>query len=169
KFKARLTGFFNKIQNSSEISFYYAESIGDSDGEEDSFVSEIVTGLDKQSLGGELGLEYQITSTIKATASASYGQYIYSDNAKLITNDDGRAALGNNPLRDFGTVYLKDYRQPGMPQQAYSFGLEYRDPHFWWIGANINYLDDSYVDVSSILRTDNFTIDPGTGVNYAGA
>src|SRR5690606_3542852 len=74
-----------------------------------------------------------------------------------------------NPLRDFGTVYLKDYRQPGMPQQAYSFGLEYRDPHFWWIGANINYLDDSYVDVSSILRTDNFTIDPGTGVNYAGA
>ncbi|BCY27761.1 carboxypeptidase-like regulatory domain-containing protein [Flavobacterium okayamense] len=169
KFKARLTGFFNKIQNSSEISFYYAESIGDADGEEDSFVSEIVTGLDKQSLGGELGLEYQITSTIKVNASASYGQYIYSDNAKLITNDDNRAAAGLNPLRDFGTVYIKDYRQPGMPQQAYSFGLEYRDPHFWWVGANINYLADSYVDVSSILRTDNFTIDPSTGVNYDGA
>ena len=174
KLKARLTGFFNKIQNSSEISFYYAESIGDSSGDSDSFVSEIVTGLDKQSIGGELGIEYQITSTIKASASASYGQYIYSDNAKLVTNDDGRASEGLNPIRDFGTVYLKDYRQPGMPQQAYSFGLEYRDPHFWWIGANINYLGDSYVDVSSILRTDNFVIDNSDpnntqGYSYPGA
>ncbi|MGV7105974.1 carboxypeptidase-like regulatory domain-containing protein [Flavobacterium sp. U410] len=169
KFKARLTGFFNKIQNSTEISFYYAESISGSGGDSDSFVSEIVTGLDKQSLGGELGIEYQITSTIKALGSASYGQYIYSDNAHLVTNDDNRAALGQNPLKDFGTAYLKDYRQPGMPQQAYSIGLEYRDPHFWWISANVNYLADSYISVSKILRTDNFTIDPSSGVNYEGA
>lgn len=171
--KARLTGFYNKISNSSEISFFYAESIGDVSGDEDSFVSEIVTGLDKQSIGAELGLEYQLTSTIKATASASYGQYIYSDNAKLVTNDDGRAANGLNPLKDFGTVYIKDYRQPGVPQQAYSFGLEYRDPHYWWIGANVNYLSDSYIDVSSILRTDNFVIDPDpnntNGYSFPGA
>lgn len=168
KLKARLTGFYNKISNSSEISFYYAESIGDADGDADSFVSEIVTGLDKQAMGAELGLEYKVTSTITANASASFGQYIYSDNAKLITNDDGRAAQGLNPIRNFGTVYLKDYHQPGLPEQAYSFGLEYRDPHFWWIGANINYLTGSYVDVSSILRTDNFTVDPSTGDNYDG-
>ncbi|WP_445456377.1 carboxypeptidase-like regulatory domain-containing protein [Flavobacterium sp. HNIBRBA15423] len=172
--KARLTGFYNKISNSSEISFYYAESIGDAtSGDTDSFVSEIVTGLDKQSMGAELGLEYKITSTITANASASYGQYIYSDNANLITNDDGRAAEGLNPLRDFGTVYLKDYHQPGLPQQAYSFGLEYRDPHYWWIGANINHLSGSYVDVSSILRTDNFIIDSDPnntqGYSYPGA
>lgn len=173
KFKARLTGFFNKIQNSSEISFFYGEGIGEFDSStnqaDDSFISEIVTGLDKQSIGGELGVEYQITSTIKASASASYGQYIYSDNAKLVTNDDGRAALGQNALRDFGTVYLKDYRQPGMPQQAYSFGLEYRDPHFWWVGANINYLADNYIDVSSILRTDNFVTNPQNGLGFEGA
>ncbi len=169
KFKARLTGFFNKIQNSTEISFYYAESISGSSGDSDSFVSEIVTGLDKQAIGGELGVEYQITSTIKAMGSASYGQYIYSDNAHLVTNDDTRAALGQDPLKDFGTTYLKDYRQPGMPQQAYSVGLEYRDPHFWWVSANLNYLADTYISVSKILRTDNFTIDPDTGVNYAGA
>jgi hypothetical protein len=169
KFKARLTGFFNKIQNSSEISFYYAESIGDISGDNDSFVSEIVTGLDKQSIGGELGIEYQITSTIKAIGSASYGQYIYSDNAHLVTNDDALAAAGTNPLKDFGTAYLKNYRQPGMPQQAYSIGLEYRDPHFWWIGTNVNYLADNYISLSKILRTDNFTIDPTTSYPYEGA
>lgn len=43
-----------------------------------------------------------------------------------------------------------------MPQQAYSIGLEYRDPKFWWIGANANYLASNYLDVSALLRTSNF-------------
>lgn len=77
KLKARLTGFYNTIKNSSEISFFYAENIGDSTGDEDSFVSEIVTGIDKQSIGAELGIEYQITSTIKVNGAATYGQYIF--------------------------------------------------------------------------------------------
>jgi hypothetical protein len=55
-----------------------------------------------------------------------------------------------------------------MPQTAASFGLEYRDPHFWWIGANINYLADSYLDVSNISRTDNFSLD-NSGVSFPGA
>ena len=170
KFKARLTGFYSKIQDATEISFFYGEGIGsDTGGDEDTFVSEIVTGIDKQNMGAELGIEYQITSTIKATVAASYGQYIYSDNAKLKTNDDALAAAGNNSLTDFGTVYIKNYHQPGMPQTAASFGLEYRDPNFWWVGANINYLANSYIDVASILRTDNFSIDSNTGDNYSGA
>lgn len=168
-FKARLTGFFSRVKDATEIAFFYAENIGDSEGDEDLFVTEITTGLQKQNLGAELGLEYQITSTIKATAAASYGQYTYSGNAKLQTSDDALAAQGLSPLTDFGTVYLKDYHQPGMPQQAYSFGLEYRDPKFWWVGANVNYLSDSYISVSKIMRTDNFSIDNATGDNYAGA
>jgi hypothetical protein len=169
KFKARVTGFFTKIKDATEIAFFYAENIGDGDGDEDSFVTEITTGLQKLNIGGELGLEYQITSTIKATAAASYGQYTYSKNANLKTSDDNLASQGLSPLKDFGTTYLKDYRQPGVPQQAYSFGLEYRDPKFWWIGANVNYLADTYLSLSKIMRTDNFTIDPATGDNYSGA
>ena len=42
-----------------------------------------------------------------------------------------------------------------MPQQAYSVGIEYRDPKFWWIGANANYLSDNYLDVVTIIRTSN--------------
>jgi len=170
KFKARFTGFFSSIKDATEIAFFYGEGIGGDDGgDEDTFVSEIVTGVNKRNMGVEVGLEYQITSTIKATAAGTYGQYIYADNANLKTNDDNVAATGNNPLTDFGTVYLKNYKLPGMPQIAGSFGLEYRDPKFWWIGANINYLEGTYLDVSNILRTDNFTIDGATGDNYAGA
>jgi len=173
KFKARLTGFYNKISNATQISFFYGEGIFDAgeDGstDTDSFISEIVTGINKKHIGGEFGFEYQITSTIKATGSASYGEYTYDNNPNLKVNDDALATSTNpNPVFDFGKTYIKGYRLPGMPQQAYSFGLEYRDPKFWWIGANINYLADSYISISNILRTDNFVTD-SNGLGFEGA
>lgn len=171
KFKARLTGFASKVQNATEISFFYAENVGeDADGnDEDSFISELLTGIEKRNFGAELGMEYQITSTIKATVAASYGQYLYGNNPNLKINDDAQATLTNTqPVVDFGKSNLKNYRIAGMPQTAASFGLEYRDPHFWWIGANINYLADSYVDISNITRTENFAVD-SDGYGYPGA
>ncbi|SEQ20043.1 TonB-dependent receptor [Flavobacterium urocaniciphilum] len=171
KFKSRITGFASKVQNATEISFFYAEGVGEDidSGNEDAFISELLTGINKKNVGVELGLEYQITSTIKATVAASYGHYLYDNNPNLKVNDDAQATLTNTqPVVDFGKAYMKNYRLPGMPQTAASFGLEYRDPHFWWVGANINYLADSYLDVSNILRTDNFTIDGATGDNFAG-
>lgn len=173
KFKARLTGFYNKISNATQISFFYGEGIFDAgedgDTDTDSFISEIVTGINKKHIGGEFGFEYQITSTIKATGSASYGQYTYDNNPNLKVNDDALATSANpNPVFDFGKTYIKGYRLPGMPQQAYSFGLEYRDPKFWWIGANINYLADSYISISNILRTENFVVD-SNGLGFEGA
>ena len=173
KLKARLTGFMSKIQNTREVSFYYGEGLFDEavvgDGNEDAFITEIVTGINKKNIGAELGIEYQITSTVKVTGAASYGQYIYDNNPNLYINDDSQAtAINPNPLSSFGKTYLKDYKQAGMPQQAYSLGLEYRSPKYWWIGANVNYLADSYIDVSNVLRTDNFTLD-NSGISFDGA
>jgi CarboxypepD_reg-like domain len=173
KLKMRLTGFFSKIQNATELSFFYGEGLFDEDavgsGNEDSFISEIVTGIDKKQIGGEFGFEYQLTSTLKVTGAASYGQYTYDNNPNVKINDDAQASATNtNPITDFGAAYMKDYRLPGMPQQAYSLGLEYRDPHFWWIGANANYLSDIYLDVSNIMRTSNFVVE-ADGLGYSGA
>ena len=171
KFKARLTGFASKVQNATEISFFYAEGIGeDVDGnDQDSFISELLTGIEKRNFGAEIGLEYQFTSTIKGTVAASYGQYLYGNNPNLKINDDAQATLTNTqPVVDFGKAYLKNYRLPGMPQTAASLGLEYRDPNFWWVGANINYLADSYLDVSNITRTDNFSLS-NNGISFPDA
>ncbi len=173
KFKARFTGFYNKIFNATQISFFYGEGIFDAgedgDTETDSFISEIVTGINKKHVGVEFGIEYQFTSTIKATFSGSYGQYTYDNNPNLKVNNDAVAtSVNSNPIFDFGKTYLRGYRLPGMPQQAYSFGLEYRDPKFWWIGANVNYLDDNYISISNILRTENFVAD-ASGLGFDGA
>jgi hypothetical protein len=158
KLKARFTGYYSKIQNATEVGFFFAEGIGVVDdsgqlagGNGNAFVAEIVTGLDKKNMGLEFGLEYQLTSTIKATAVAAYGQFTYDSNPNVALNIDNVARTV-----DFGEAELKNYRQPGMPQQAYSIGLEYRDPKFWWIGANINHLASNYLDISAVMRTDNF-------------
>ncbi len=173
KLKARLTGFYSTIQNSTETSFFFGEGVFDGEGADaNAFVAETVTGIDKKMMGGELGIEYQLTSTIKITGAASYGQYTYDNNPNVRINNDALAVLNANgdgtnvsgttnaTTVDFGQAYLKNYRLPGMPQQAYSHGLEYRNPHFWWIGANANYLASNYMDVSALLRTENFFDDP---------
>jgi hypothetical protein len=162
KLKARITGFYSKIQNVTETSFFFAEgAFEDTDGDGgDAFVAELVTGMDKLQIGGEFGLEYQVTPTIKVTGAAAYGQYTYANNPNVYLNVDANAVNDLPPLVDLGESKLKNYKIAGTPQQAYSLGVEYRDPKFWWIGANVNYLADNYLDVSALLRTDNFYRNP---------
>ncbi len=148
KFKARFTGYFSETLNSTDINFYYADGLG---GGSAAFVSEVVTGINRKNRGVEVGLEYQVTSTIKLTGVAAYGDYTYTNNPDVKLTDDSSASV--NP---YGAANFKGLKQPGMPQQAYSLGIEYRDPKFWWIGANANYLSDNYLDVSSIKRTANY-------------
>ena len=170
KLKLRMTAYYTLIKNSSKTSFFYAEGIFDNGAgydPTDAFVSQTLTKLDKKNTGAELSFEYQITSTLKSTLSAAYGNYIYNSNPNVsITNDANAAKDGAQTTFDFGKAYLKNYKQSGTPQNALSLGLEYRDPKFWWIGTNINYLTDNYIDVSPISRTSQFYINPANGFPF---
>jgi hypothetical protein len=158
------------IKNATQTSFFYAEGIFD-DGagysNTDAFVSQTLTHLNKKNWGTEFSLEYQIHSTLKTTASIAFGEFTYDSNPKVTIANDAQASLENpNPVFDFGQASLQNYKQAGMPQQAYSLGIEYRDPKYWWVGANINYLSNSYIDISPISRTQNFYKNPASGFNF---
>lgn len=162
KLKTRVTAFYSNIQNINETSFFFAEGAFedvDNDGG-NAFVAEIVSGLDRLNFGAELGIEYQLTSTLKINSSVAYGQHTFNSNPNVVLNNDNNEALNRSTFVDYGQAKMKGLKQPGMPQQAYSVGIEYRDPNFWWIGANANYLASSYIDVSSLLRTDLFLRNP---------
>jgi hypothetical protein len=45
-------------------------------------------------------------------------------------------------------------------------GLEYRDPKYWWIGTNVNYLADSYIDISPITEPMVFYTNPASGFTF---
>ncbi|MFD2822717.1 carboxypeptidase regulatory-like domain-containing protein [Lacinutrix iliipiscaria] len=159
--KAKLTGFYAKSEDANEISFFFADGIGQTiDQNNDSgFIQEVLQGVDKRHIGAELGVEAQVTPTIKLKAAGSYGQYTYDNNPNLyITSND---VIGG--FQDFGTTNLKDYKVAGGPQKAYSVGFEYRDPDYWWFGATANFFDDTYVDVGPLNRSSNFYTNPVDG------
>lgn len=163
RFKSRITAFYTNIKNATETSFFFGEGIFEDDNGDggDAFVAETVKNIEKKNIGLELGMEYNLTSTIKLTLAGAYGEYTFNNNPNVSLNNDNLASPTNtNPTIDFGKANLKGYRVSGGPQTAGSFGVEYRDPKFWWIGANVNYLANNYLDISSLLRTNNFYKNP---------
>ncbi|EGV42128.1 TonB-dependent receptor [Bizionia argentinensis JUB59] len=151
--KAKLTGYYSKIADANEISFYYADgitNIGEEFNDTSAFVQEISQGVDKKQIGAELGIEAQVIPTIKLKGVAAVGQFTYDNNPDLYLTS---SSFNRSPTY---TANLKGYKVAGGPQQAYSFGFEYRDPDYWWFGATVNYFSNTYVDVSPLLRTENF-------------
>lgn len=124
KLKMRLTAYYSLIQNSTRTSFFYAEGIFDNGAgydATDAFVSQTLTHLDKKNVGAELSFEYQISSTLKSTLSVAYGNYTYNSNPDvLITNDANAVTPNKQTTFDFGKALIKNYKQAGMPQQAFS-------------------------------------------------
>ena len=147
--QARLTGYYSKFKNVTETSFFFAEGLR---GDEADFVAEILTGAEKLHFGAEFGIEVQVVPTVKFIGAAAVGQYTYNNNPQLYIQSDVFTDLKS----DFGKAYIKDYKLSGTPQRAYSLGFEYRDPKFWWFSANANLLTHNYLDISPLLRTDNF-------------
>ncbi|MCG9792068.1 carboxypeptidase-like regulatory domain-containing protein [Flavobacterium algicola] len=167
KLKTRLTIYTVLQENATQTSFFYAEGIFDNGAgytSTNAFVEQTLTHLNKRNQGLEWSMEYNINATLKATFAAAYGQYVYANNPNVTISNDALATVVNpNPVIDFGTALLKNYKLAGMPQQAYSFGMEYRDPHYWWLASNINFLDARYVDISPIARTSRFYTNPASG------
>ena len=153
--RGRITGFYGRFQNVSEISFYYADGLsGLGRNTTTAFVQEVLTGLDKRNTGIELGVEARLSSTIKLKAAASAGEYIYSNNPRLyLTSDDFSEAL------QMGKAHLKNYRIAGGPQQVAQLGFDYRDPNYWWFSATANYFARAFVDIAPLMRTSNFFTD----------
>ncbi|WP_100611133.1 TonB-dependent receptor [Confluentibacter lentus] len=160
--KAKFTGFYNQHKNANEISFFFADGIGNiiadsgtqqSGRDNTEFIQEILQGINKNHLGGEFGVEAQVTPTIKLKGAGSIGQYAYANNPDLYLSSD---RFENVYL---GKSYLKNYKLAVGPQQAYSIGFEYRDPDYWWFGTTANFFKNTYVDVSPLTRTNNFYTD----------
>ena len=152
--KLKLTGYYSRFQNMNEISFFFAQGLSGLEESSD-FVSEIMTGSSRDHYGIEFGVESKISSTLKASAGVALGEYVYTNNPNLyLTSDDIRGTA------DYGTTYIENYKVPGTPQRGYSLGLEYRNPNYWFVSANGNYLSNNYIDISPIIRTEKFYVNP---------
>ncbi|AZA61594.1 TonB-dependent receptor [Chryseobacterium indoltheticum] len=159
--KLRLSAYYTTISNSTEISRYYA-AVSSETGSVNTLINEAMTGVDKRYMGAELGFDVKITPTLNATGVASVGEYKYTNTPQVYSFDD------LNNFRSYGSANIKDYKVAGTPQKAFSLGLKYNSPKYWWVGASANYLMDQYLDFSALNKTATMYTDPGTNDPYAG-
>jgi hypothetical protein len=76
-------------------------------------------------------------------------QVFYTDrpDVSIYRDNDTTTKIGTSK------VYIKDYYVASGPQSAYTLGLNYRSPKYWYANVNFNYLDRNYIDVSPARRT----------------
>ena len=173
--QAKATGYYAKIKDASEISFFYADGIGGNTMDNTAFVQEILKGVHQLHFGVELGIEAQVTATIKLKAAGNIGQYTYANNPEVYLTTAARskapsdrntqmmdsAIFDSNGRTDDFIAHLKNYKIAAGPQVAYSIGFEYRNPKYWFVGATANFFDKIYVDTAPLTRTSNFLNDAG--------
>ncbi len=165
KLIGRFTGFYTRFQDITDVNFFFVESGVGSD-----FVQEVISDLDKLHKGLELGLEYQLSSSVQLIGVAAIGDYVYANNPSVSINFDTAGAadeiINQEGNIDLGVATLKNYKLAQGPQQAYSLGLTYRDPSYWWLGATANYLAHNYANIATITRTKSFYLNPETKLPF---
>ncbi len=162
----RISAFYSRFMNTTDINFFYVDSGLGSD-----FVQEVITGLDRLHKGIEFGFEYEASSSVKLTIAGNLGHYTYASDPNVEINFDtsGEDVISIDGVQDLGIAGLKGLRLAQGPQTALAFGVNYRSPKYWWIGATANYLTHNYINVSTIARTNSFLLDPETGVRFPDA
>lgn len=155
KINLKINAYWIKQEDNTHISFYFADGLsGLNTAENTAFVQEILTDIDRENMGIELGFDVRILPSLKLKGVAAIGQSVYNNNPNLYLTSDGLT----EPL-SYGRTNLKNYFIAGGPQRAYSLGFEYNDPKYWWFGATTNYFSNAYVNIAPITRTANFYTD----------
>ena len=154
-FSAALSGYFLMLTDESKISFYYADGLtGLENAASSAYVQEVLTGIDRQNTGLEFSVEVPLSTHVKFKAVAAVGRSVYASDPDLYLSSNAFEGSLN-----LGKSFLKGYYAPGGPQHAYSIGLEYSSPNYWWLSGSFNYFDKSFVSAAPITRTRNFFLD----------
>lgn len=152
RLKIRIGGYYTRFQDGLDMISFYHDSL-------QNFVNYGLSGIDKVHFGGEFGLEARIAPGLSVNAAASIGRYYYdSRQLATITIDNSASVVGQQ------TIYSRNFRVPSTPQEAYSLGLSYRSPKFWFVSLTGNYFDQAWLSYNPLRRTDNAT----TGIEYKG-
>lgn len=170
--KVRATAYLVDTQNETNVQRFFADGIqlnntnpdGTVSQVQSAFVTQVMSNVEKRNMGAELGVDVKVLPTLSLQGLASYGQFVYRNNPDVYLVSD---ASGSS-VTSFGKAYIKNYKQGGTPQQAFSLGFRYNSPKYWWVGANWNYLDDNYLDPAPALRTNNFIQNAYSSTPYLG-
>ncbi|HRP88833.1 MAG TPA: TonB-dependent receptor [Edaphocola sp.] len=136
-FNGRLSGFVSEFKNTTDIKRFYHEDYR-------TFVNYLMQGVNLRNLGAEFALSAKISPTLSVNGVAAWTQVFYTSRptASVYLDNDTSTKVTTS------TIYIKDYYANAGPQSAYTVGLNYRSPKYWYANINFNYFDRTYLDVN---------------------
>jgi hypothetical protein len=141
KLKVKLGGYYTQFRHGMDVMIFYHDFY-------QNFVNYAINGINRLHFGGEVGVEAKLSSTWTLNAAASVGRYYFDSGQKaVITVDNSASELG----RDL--IYSQNFRVPSTPMEAYSLGINYRSPKFWFVTLTGSYFDQSYLSMNPLRRT----------------
>lgn len=152
KLKIHASGFYTTIQHSMNVLSFYDDGFAN-------FVNYALSNIDRLYFGGEFGFEAKVMPNVTVTGAAAIGRYYYNSRQYAITTLDNTAEVLSTD-----SIYSLNYRIPATPQEAYSLGITYRSPKFWFISLTGSYFDQMWLDFNPLRRTYDAVKDltPGT-------
>jgi hypothetical protein len=141
--KVRLTYYYTQINDQTWVRTFYNDAYNNN-------TNLIMTGLDQNHQGLELGLEKTLFTSHVIQAAVGYGQFLYTSRPKLQAwQDNTETALFSDR-----TVYLKNYKVGGSPQLVSGIGYKYNARKFWFVGVYLSYFDQIYIEANPDRRTE---------------
>lgn len=141
RIKLRANAYYTVMRNQMNVLTFYHDDYRN-------FVNYAISGIGRVHTGAEFGAEAKIYKGLSITAAAAWGRYLYNSRQRAtVTVDNSATELEKGTL-----IYSENFRVP-TPQEAYTVGLDYRSPKFWFINVNVNFFDHMYMDFNPIRRT----------------
>ncbi len=145
--KARVTGYVTQFEDGMNVLTFYHDDVRN-------FVNYALSNIDKIHYGGEFGLETKVARNITLNAAAAVGRHYFTSRQNaIVTVDNNSSQLDISQANQ--TVYSENYKVPSSPQEAYSLGLTYRSPNFWFVSLTGSYMREMWLDFNPIRRTRN--------------
>ena len=138
--KLRATGYYTKFKDQLNVLTFYNDATR-------SFVNYALSNIGKEHMGVELGAEVILDKGLTLNAAASIGRFRYNTRQNATVTSDNTASVISKE-----TIYSKNF-YVATPQEAYTIGLNYRSPKFWYVNLNVNYFDQMWLDFNPIRRT----------------
>lgn len=144
--KMRLTAYYARFADITNLYSFYHDDYG-------SFVNYSMTGIGKENMGVELGLEVKLGSMFSIVLAGNYGDYTYCTRPNVtMSADNGYDLLGDGKTEYTEQVYWKNFHVAGTPQVAGTIGLKFNHK-YWYVNINANYFDKIYCDLNPERRT----------------
>ncbi len=141
KIKLRITGYYTSMQHGFNVSTFYYDNY-------QTFVNYAVSNINRVYFGSEWGTEIKLTNRITVNAVAAVGRGYYNSRQHAVVTVDNTAQTVKE-----ATVYANNFRIAGTPQEAYSVGITYRSPKYWFVNIKGVYCDQMWLQFNPLRRT----------------